>query len=176
MRFTPTAIEGAIVIDIDPHVDERGMFARTFCKDEFSKHGLPSTFVQCNLSANKQRGTLRGLHYQADPRPEGKLVRCQRGAIFDVVVDLRPMSTTYCKWFGVDLDETNPRALFIPTGCAHGFQTLTDDACVFYQMTEMYVADLSRGVRWDDPAFGVVWPLAEPVLSPRDAAYPDFRP
>ncbi len=175
MKFTPAGIDGAWIIDIEPHVDERGLFARTFWRDEFARYGLPTAFVQCNISGNRKRGTLRGMHFQAEPMAEGKLVRCQRGAIFDAMVDLRATSPTYLRWVGFDLDEQTARALFIPAGCAHGFQTLTDDASVFYQMTEMYEPSLARGVRWNDPAFSIAWPLADPILSPRDATYPDFN-
>jgi dTDP-4-dehydrorhamnose 3,5-epimerase len=174
LKFTPTPLLGAFVVDIEPQADERGMFARTFCRDEFAAHGLPATVIQCNLSTNRLRGTLRGLHYQAAPFWEAKVVRCTRGAIFDVIVDLRPDSTTFKLWYGVNLSEQNARALFVPQGFAHGFQALTDDSHVFYQMTEAYHADLARGVRWNDPAFGIQWPLPDPILSQADASFRDF--
>ena len=174
MIFSETRLRGAFVVDIEARRDARGLFARTYCRDEFVAAGLPDNFVQCNISVNTARGTLRGLHYQAEPRPEGKLVRCTRGAILDVIVDLRPEAPTYCNWVGVELSEENSRALYVPHGFAHGFQTLTEDAVVFYQMTEMYDGELARGVRWNDRAFGIDWPLADPILSERDAAYPDF--
>jgi len=174
--FTPTTIPGVCVVDLAPNVDERGFFARSWCVDEFTRNGLEPRLVQCNVSFNRHRGTLRGLHYQADPHPEAKLVRCTRGAIYDVALDLRPGSPTYLRWFGVELTADNHRALFVPVGCAHGFQSLTDDSEVLYHMSEVYHADLARGVRWNDPAFGITWPLPDPILSPKDAAYPDFTP
>lgn len=175
MIITETRLGGAYIVDIEPRQDERGFFARSFCRDEFARAGLPGDFVQCNISSNRDRGTLRGMHYQADPHPEGKLVRCSRGAIRDVIVDLRPDSPTYCQWIGVDLTEQNCRALYIPPGFAHGFQSLAEDSEVFYQMTEAYVGTLARGVRWNDPAFAIEWPLPDPIMSERDATYPDFR-
>jgi dTDP-4-dehydrorhamnose 3,5-epimerase len=173
MIFSPTALSGAFIIDVERREDPRGFFARTYCRDEFEKHGLPTAFVQCNISFNRQRGILRGMHYQADPHPEGKLVRCTRGAIYDVIIDLRPESPSYRRWTSAELTEYNARALYVPVGFAHGFQTLTDEAEVFYQMTEIFYSDLARGVRWNDPALGIKWPLP-PVLSERDAAHPDY--
>jgi dTDP-4-dehydrorhamnose 3,5-epimerase len=176
MIFGPTKLDGVWMIDLERREDERGYFARSFCDDEFAKHGLPLSYPQCNLSFNRLRGTLRGLHYQDDPHSEGKLVRCTRGAIYDVAVDLRPGSPTLCRWIGVELSPVNGRAVFIPKGVAHGFQTLTDDSDVFYQMTEPYDPALARGLRWNDPAFAIGWPLPDPTLSPRDAAFADFVP
>ena len=174
MKFSPTALAGLVVIDAQAIDDERGYFGRTFCADEFAANGLPTDFPQCNVSFNRARGTLRGMHWQADPAPEGKLVRCVRGAILDVAIDLRPDSGTYKRWLGVELSQANLRALYIPPGFAHGFQTLEDDTEVFYQMTARFRPDLARGVRWDDPAFGVIWPIADPILSARDAAFADY--
>lgn len=174
MIITETPLKPACLIDIEPAHDGRGFFARTFCADEFARRGLPAGFVQASLSFNHRRGTLRGLHYQAEPCPEGKLVRCTRGAIFDVMVDLRRTSPTHCRWFAVELTAENARAVYIPPGFAHGFQTLCDDTEVFYQMTAEYRPELARGVRWNDPAFAIGWPLPEPILSPRDAAFADF--
>lgn len=174
MLITETALKPACVIDIEPTCDDRGFFARTFCADVFARHSLPTAFAQSSLSFNRHRGTLRGLHYQADPCPEAKLVRCTRGALFDVMVDLRRDSPTYCRWIAVELSERNARAVYVPPGFAHGFQTLCDDAELYYQMTVAYVPELSRGVRWNDPAFAIDWPLPEPILSPRDAAWPDY--
>jgi dTDP-4-dehydrorhamnose 3,5-epimerase len=174
MRFTATTLPGLVIVDIAEMRDDRGYFARTFCAEEFAAAGLPTVFPQCNVSLNTARGTLRGMHWQADPFPEGKLVRCVRGAIWDVAVDLRPESTTYCRWFGVELSAETGRALFIPPGFAHGFQTLADASEVFYQMSESYRPELARGVRWNDPAFGIAWPVADPILSPRDASYPNY--
>ncbi len=175
MIFTPTELAGVWRIDLERRADLRGQFARSFCAEEFAAHGLPAGFVQCNISCNARRGTLRGLHWQADPHPEGKLVRCTRGAIFDVAVDLRPGSPTLHRWIGVELSADNGSALFIPPGFAHGFQTLADTTEVFYQMTEPYRPGLSRGARWDDPAFGIQWPLPDPLLSERDLNHPPVR-
>lgn len=176
MRFAPTGLDGLFVVEPQRLEDDRGSFARVFCSEEFAAAGLPIAFPQCNISVNRRRGTLRGLHWQDEPHPEGKLVRCTRGAIWDVAVDLRPHSPTFCRWFGLDLTAANGRTLYIPPGFAHGFQALEDDAEVFYQMTESYRSDLSRGAPWNDPAFSIAWPLPDPILSLRDAAHPAFRP
>jgi dTDP-4-dehydrorhamnose 3,5-epimerase len=176
MRFVAATLPGLVVVDIAAMRDERGYFARTFCAEEFATAGLPTLFPQCNISFNAVKGTLRGLHWQADPFPEGKLVRCTRGAVMDVAVDLRPGSPTHLRWFGVELTADNARALYIPPGFAHGFQTMVDGSEVFYQMSETYHHDLSRGARWNDPAFAIDWPIANPILSPRDASYPDYVP
>ena len=175
MKFVPTPLAGVWVIEPERIADDRGFFARTFCRDEFAARGLQDDFVQCNVSFNAKRGILRGMHFQAHPYSEVKLVRCTRGAIHDVIIDLRPDSQTYTRWFGVDLDAENRRQLYIPQGFAHGFQTLADGSEVFYQMGAMYRDDAGRGVRWNDPAFAIRWPLPdEAVLSTRDASYPDF--
>lgn len=174
MKIEPTAIAGVMTVDISPLADDRGMFARTFCAETFAKHGLVSEFPQCNISWNSRRGTLRGMHYQDEPRPEVKLVRCTRGRVYDVIVDLRPESGTYKKWVAVELDAQLRNAVYIPAGCAHGFLTQTDDCEVFYQMGERYYPDLARGVRWDDPAFAIAWPAMPDHLSERDANYPNF--
>jgi dTDP-4-dehydrorhamnose 3,5-epimerase len=176
MRFTETRLSGAFIVEIEPHRDERGSFARTFCRREFQEGGLPTEFVQCSLSTNRARGTLRGMHWQGEPAPEGKLVRCTRGAVYDVIIDLRPRSPTYLQWLAVELTCENALAVFVPAGFAHGYQTLVPESDVFYQMTEFYQPDLQRGVRWNDPAFGIDWPIPVPILSPRDAGYPDFQP
>jgi dTDP-4-dehydrorhamnose 3,5-epimerase len=170
-----TRIAGVFVVEIEPHADERGHFARCYCTDVFARNGVGFTPVQCNLSFNPHRGTLRGLHYQAMPVPDAKLVRCTRGAIFDVAVDLRPGSATYADWIGAELSAQNGRALFVPEGCAHGFQSVQPDSEVLYLMGAPYRADLARGVRWNDPAFGIHWPDPNPRLNERDAAYPDLR-
>jgi len=174
--FGSTPLPGAAVVDLERREDERGFFARSFCQREFEAQGLETTVAQCNVSFNRRRGTLRGMHWQAAPHGEAKLVRVTRGALWDVIVDLRPESATYCRWFGVELSAENHRALYIPRGFAHGFQTLVDDVEVFYQMSTSYVPDAQRGVRWDDPAFGIEWPILPPFLSERDATYPDYRP
>jgi dTDP-4-dehydrorhamnose 3,5-epimerase len=176
MLFTPTALAGAYIVDIEPRADARGFFARTFCQREFDQLGLTSPIAQCNMSNNIARGTLRGMHWRAQPLPEAKLVRATRGAIYDVIVDLRPESTTYLRHIGVELSAANHRALFVPEGFAHGFQTLVDDTEVFYQMSAFYDPVYDRGARWNDAAFGIVWPIADPVMHERDRAYPDFQP
>lgn len=175
MIFTETKLKGVYLVDIERREDERGFFARSWCSDEFHKHGLNQNLVQCNISYNKKKGTLRGMHYQVTPFAEAKLVRCTRGSIFDVVIDLRKNSDTFCRWLSVELTSENHRALYIPEDCAHGFQTLVDDAEVFYQMSEYYRPEYSRGVRWDDPAFQVVWPLKDIVISQKDAQYEFVR-
>lgn len=174
MKFSPTALAGACIIDIEPVSDERGFFARSWCREEFSRHDLNPDLAQCSISFNKKRGTLRGLHYQAKPHEETKVVRCTRGAIYDVIVDLRPQSPTFRKWFAVELSADNRRMLYVPAGLAHGFQSLTDDTEVFYQISTPYHPESARGVRWDDPAFGIEWPVAERIISDGDRRYPDF--
>ena len=165
---------GAFVIDVEKHEDRRGFFARTFCEQEFRARELHSAFVQCSVSFNKRKGTLRGMHYQAAPLEEAKLVRCTRGAIFDAIVDLRPASSTFKKHFSVVLSAENRRSLYIPEGFAHGFQTLEDDTEVFYQMSQFYAPEHAKGVRWNDPAFGIAWPEGERIIIERDQSYPDF--
>lgn len=174
MKFTETPLQGAFIIDLEPHRDERGFFARTFCAREFSRHGLESLVAQCNLSSNSKAGTLRGMHMQRPPLGEAKLVRCVRGAIHDVVVDMRPQSATYRRHFAVELSMENRRALFIPALFAHGFQTLTDNAEIEYQMSEFYAPDGAQGFRYDDPAFAIRWPLPISVISPQDLAWLPF--
>ncbi|PYP94328.1 MAG: dTDP-4-dehydrorhamnose 3,5-epimerase [Gemmatimonadetes bacterium] len=174
MIFTETVLSGAYVIDLEPQADERGFFARIWCAREFAARGLESRLVQSSVSVNTRRGTLRGIHYQAPPHAEVKLVRCTRGAVFDVIIDLRPDSATYLRPFGIELTAENRLALYIPKGFAHGFQTVVDDTEVFYHMSEVYVAAAGRGLRWNDPTFGVPWPIVPPILLARDATYPDF--
>jgi dTDP-4-dehydrorhamnose 3,5-epimerase len=176
MIFTETKLPGVYVIEPELRQDERGFFARTWCQNEFALRSLQTPWVQCNISFNKRRGTLRGLHYQAAPDEETKLVRCTMGAIYDVIVDLRADSPTFRHWFAVELTAQNRRMLFIPAGFAHGFQTLTDESEVFYHMSAFYAPDSARGVRWDDPAFGIAWPAANPIMSQRDRGFPDFLP
>ncbi len=178
MRFLETPLPGAWVIELEELGDERGWFARTFDSEEFESRGLNPAIVQCNASFNARAGTVRGMHYQAEPHGESKLVRCVRGAIFDVAVDLRADSPVRCRWHGVELSGENRRAFYIPAGLAHGFQTLTDDCDVLYQMGHRYVPEAARGVRFDDPAFGIEWPRppGQRILSDRDRSYPDFRP
>lgn len=163
---------GAFIVELKRLEDERGFFARSFCRDEFEKQGLNPEISQCNVSFNPRRGTLRGMHFQVDPHAEDKLVRCTQGAIWDVIVDLRTGSPSYAKWFGVELSASSRRALYIPKGFAHGFQTLSDDVEVLYMMAESYDPGCARGARWDDPAFAIEWPIADPLMSDRDRAFP----
>jgi dTDP-4-dehydrorhamnose 3,5-epimerase len=172
MQFKQLPIAGAFLIDIEPIMDDRGFFARTWCHGEFARIGLDAELAQCNISFNAKCGTLRGMHYQVEPHAEAKLVRCIRGRIYDVVVDLRQNSPTYRNWHSEILSADNRRALFVPKGLAHGFQTLADESEVHYQMSTPYHPDCARGVRWDDPAFGITWPLAGPIMSLRDQGYP----
>lgn len=174
MIFKETELKGAYIIELEPIEDERGEFARSFCKNEFKEHGLNLTIAQCNISFNKKKSTLRGMHYQAAPHEETKLVSCMRGAIYDVIIDLRPDSSTYCQWFAVELIADNYTMLYIPEGFAHGFQALQDNTVVFYQMSEFYHPECARGVRWDDHAFNIVWPLSVPIISERDRLFEDY--
>lgn len=173
MIFTELPLRGAFLVELELLEDERGLFARTFCASEFLAHELNPAISQCNLSYNRRRGTLRGLHYQAPPHEEAKLVRCTAGAAFDVVVDIRPSSPTFKQWFGVELSAANRRAIYVPAGFAHGFQTLLEHTELFYQMSIPYVPGAARGIRWDDPELGIDWPLRdERVISARDLALP----
>ena len=174
MLFQPTKIAGVVQIDLEPVRDERGFFARSWCRDEFLKNGLSGSLSQCNVSGTRAKGTLRGLHYQEEPHAEAKLIRCTKGAIYDVAVDLRRNSRTFRQWVAAELTADNHRMLYVPEGCAHGFLTLEDDCEVFYQMSQFYYPESGRGVRWNDPAFGIAWPGEVHVISERDAAYPDF--
>lgn len=173
LTFNPTSLPGVFLVDSEVRRDERGSFERTYCDDEFRAHGLNTDWPQSNLSCNTLRGTLRGMHFQAAPHEEPKLVRCTRGRIFDVVVDLRAESATRLRWFGVELDATEHRSLYVPSGFAHGFQTLADNCEVAYKMGARYEAGAARGVRWNDPRLAINWPIASPILSLRDASYPD---
>jgi dTDP-4-dehydrorhamnose 3,5-epimerase len=177
MVLTPTPLPGVLVIELAPLVDDRGFLAVSFSRTVFGEHGLNPHVEQVNLSYNAKPGTLRGLHYQRPPFEEAKTVRCVRGAAFDVAVDLRPDSPAYCQWFAVELSAENRRALYVPEGVAHGFQTLTADAEVVYTVSAPYTPTHAAGVRWDDPAFGITWPeAAHRTIHPRDRAYPDFEP
>ena len=171
MIFTESPLPGVFLVDLEPLNDERGFFARSFSSDEFAARGLTSELGQCSVSYNARKGTLRGLHYQSAPHEEHKLVRCTAGAIFDVIVDIRPQSQGYRRWFGTELTAQNRRAVFIPAGFAHGFITLSDAAEVFYMISVPYAPEHACGWRWNDPAFGIQWPLAPGVISPRDAGY-----
>jgi dTDP-4-dehydrorhamnose 3,5-epimerase len=174
--FLPTALPGAFVVELERKEDERGYFARTWCQREFESMGLNPGLVQCSVSYNLRRRTLRGMHWQAAPHGEVKLVRCTRGAIWDAILDLRPDSPTYTRHLGVELTAESGRALYIPEGLAHGFVTLADGSEVFYQMSQFHEPTAARGVRWNDPAFAIDWPVTDPILHPRDAGYPDFVP
>ncbi len=171
MILSPTPLAGAFVVDLKRVEDERGFFARSFCQQELAAHGLNPRVAQCNVSFNRARATLRGMHYQAAPHEEAKLVRCTQGAIWDVIVDIRPDSSTLHRWFGVELSAESRRSLYVPEGFAHGFQTLTDDAEVLYLMSEFYHAEFAAGLRWNDPRLAISWPLPDPILSARDGAY-----
>ena len=176
MIFTETELKGAYIIEPERLEDERGFFARSFCQREFEAHGLNPRLVQCSISFNWRKGTIRGMHYQAAPCEEAKLVRCTMGAIYDVIIDLRPGSRTFTQWVAVELTAQNRTMLYVLEGLAHGFQTLEDDTEVFYQISEFYHPECTRGIRWDDPAFGIEWPLAEnPILLDKDRGYPLWR-
>lgn len=175
MIFHELSIPGAFEIEIELKRDERGFFGRTWCHREFEEHGLNPSLAQCSISFNEKRGTLRGVHYQDEPHGEEKVVRCTQGGIFDVVLDLRPHSSAFRQWFGVELTAANRKMLYVPKGCGHGFITLEDRTEVFYQMSEFYYSELARGVRWNDPAFQIKWPADPIVMSERDRTYADFR-
>jgi dTDP-4-dehydrorhamnose 3,5-epimerase len=173
--FTETELPGAYVIDLERRGDERGFFARAWCAEEFAEQGLSTKLVQANLSFNVHAGTVRGMHFQVDPQAEAKLVRCTRGSIYDVIIDLRPESSTYKRWIGVGLDAENRRALYVPEGFAHGYQTLAPETETFYQVSAFYTPEAEGGVRWDDPAFGIDWPDPQNAfLSEKDRNWPDF--
>lgn len=176
MKFTETGLPGAVVVEPEFLADERGFFARTWCAREFAGRGLKHAFVQCSISFNRKKGTVRGLHYQRPPHKEAKLIRCTSGAIYDIVVDLRPDSPTYLQHFAVELSQENRKLLYVPEGCAHGFQTLVDGSEVLYQMSEYYSPECSAGHRWNDPAFGIDWPLEVSVISERDRSYANLAP
>ena len=176
MIFRETGLEGAFVVEPELMEDERGFFARAWCQREFEVHGLRIGWVQGNISGNYRAGTLRGMHYQAAPHGEIKLVRCTSGSLYDVIVDLRPGSPTYLKHMSVELSSRNRKMLYIPEGVAHGFQTLEDSTEVFYLMSALYAPEYARGVRWNDPVFGIQWPPAVRIISARDQNYPDYRP
>lgn len=174
MKFTESPLKGVWLVDLEPISDDRGFFSRSFCHDEFTVRGMRSVIAQCNVSYNRTRGTIRGMHYQHPPMAEAKLVRCTRGALYDVVIDLRHDSDTFCRWFAVELTGDNHRSLYIPEGFAHGFQTLEDDTEVFYQMFERFSPQHAAGVRWDDPVFSIAWPLPGLNISDKDRSYPLF--
>jgi dTDP-4-dehydrorhamnose 3,5-epimerase len=175
MIFRPTQIEGAFMLEPERLLDGRGFFTRIWCMEEARRYGLDPAVVQCSLSYTSKRGILRGMHYQAYPYAESKTIRCVRGSVFDVVADLRPESPTYLQWEGFELTQDNRLALHVPKGCAHGFQALTDDVELLYQMSDPFEPEVARGFRWNDPAFGIRWPIQDPILSERDAGYPDIK-
>ena len=174
MIFTETELKGAYIIEIEKLKDHRGFFARAWCQNEFKAQGLTSSVVQANVSSNKKKGTLRGMHYQLSPYEETKLVRCTRGAIYDVIIDLRPASPTYTQWIGVELTEENYKMLYVPENFAHGFQSLKDDTEVTYQVSQFYTPGSESGIRWDDPAFSLKWPIEVQVISDKDKSWPDY--
>lgn len=176
MIFHETRLKGAFIIEPERLEDKRGSFARTFCQEEFEARGLNPRVVQCNISFNKKKGTLRGMHYQIAPYQEAKLVRCTRGAIYDVIIDLRPKSPTFKQWIAVELTAENRRMVYVPEGFAHGFQTLEDNTEIFYQVSEFYHPECARGVRWDDLAFRIEWPISPTAISDQDRSYPSFQP
>jgi dTDP-4-dehydrorhamnose 3,5-epimerase len=175
MIFTEMKLRDAFLIDLEPIEDERGFFARAWCEQEFEEHGLETTIAQCNVSYNQRQGTLRGMHFQAAPYEEVKLVRCTRGAIYDVIIDLRPDSPTHKQWLGVELTAENRRGLYVPKGFAHGYQTLTAGSEIFYHVSQVYTPDAEGGVRWNDPAFNIEWPDPDgALLSDKDKRWPDY--
>ncbi len=176
MKFHQTPVQGAWLIELEANGDDRGFFGRAFCTEEFKAHGIDMPVVQANLANTVQRGTLRGLHYQVAPAAEAKLMRCVRGSVFDVLVDVREDSPTYLKWFGVELSARNHQALYVPPLCAHGYLTLEDDTDMFYLVSEAYTPGAERGARWDDPAFGIDWPITPVVLSEKDSQWEPFTP
>lgn len=176
MIYVPMPVHGAFIIAIEPLADDRGFFARSFCRDEFAARGLDPLMAQCSVSFNEHKRTLRGMHYQTSPHEEVKLVRCTAGAIYDVVIDLRPKSPSFTHWAAAELSADNHKAMYVPAGCAHGFLTLAAKTEVLYQMSQPFQPASAAGVRWNDPAFDIKWPGAVAVISERDNSYPDFRP
>jgi len=176
MKFAELNINGAFVVELEPIHDHRGYFSRVYCRQEFRNHGLSDMISQCSVAHNIAVGTLRGLHYQLPPKQEVKIVRCIRGAVYDVIVDLRPSSPTYCQWHGCELSAENGSALYIPEGLAHGYLTLEDETTLYYQMSQFYDDALNRGVRYDDPAFDIQWPMPPSIISDKDRGYPDYLP
>ena len=175
MIFTETTLKDAYIVEPEKYKDERGYFARVFCENEFKNIGLKLNMVQSNISLSQRKGTIRGLHYQADPYSEVKLIRCIRGSIFDVIIDLRPNSSTYKQWFGLELNSSRSQMLLIPENFAHGYQSLVDHTEIFYQVSEFYTPDAERGIRWDDSAFKIKWPeMDNPIISEKDKSWPDF--
>ena len=175
MIFKETKLKGSYIVEIEQKQDERGFFARSFCVQEFQQHGINFRIVQCNISFNKNKGTLRGMHYQSSPHEEAKLVSCIKGKIYDVIIDLRKNSATYCQWQAIELGDENYKMLYVPKGFAHGFQTLENNSVIFYQMSEFYHLENTRGIRWNDPVFLIKWPFNAWIISAKDRAYPLFK-
>jgi dTDP-4-dehydrorhamnose 3,5-epimerase len=176
MKFVETKLKGAFVIELDMHSDDRGFFARSFCKHEFAQFGLNNSIIQINNSLSKYKGTLRGMHYQLFPKQEDKIVRCIKGAIYDVIIDMRKESETFSEWFGIELSEANRKSLYVPKGFAHGNISLVDNSELFYLTTEYYSPDFERGIRWDDPKFNIKWPIVPVEISEKDSAHPLYNP
>ncbi len=174
MKFFETSINGAFIIEPDLIEDERGFFARSWCQKEFIRAGLNPNIVQCNISFNNMKGTIRGMHFQAKPHQEAKLVSCTQGAIYDVIIDIRTTSSTYKRWFAVELTAENYKMLYIPEGVAHGYQTLVGDSNVFYQMSEYFHSKSAKGIRWNDPLFNIDWPIMRTIISDKDLKYPNW--
>lgn len=174
MEFTELSIPGAFRVELEPHADERGFFARAWCRREFADRGITSDFVQANLSFTRRAGTVRGLHYQEPPHAEAKLVRCLRGSVYDVMVDLRPDSPAHLEWLGCELTPDDRTALHVPEGCAHGYQALEDESELFYLVSEFYAPDAEGGIRFDDPALGIQWPRPVSLVSQKDRSWPDY--
>lgn len=175
MFFVETKLKGSFVIELEKLEDERGFFARTWDKKKFEEHGLNSELAQCSTSYTKKKGTIRGMHYQAFPHQEVKLVSCTKGKVFDLTIDVRPKSPTFMKWFGIELSEDNYKAIYVPEGVAHGIETLEDDTVLFYQTSQFHSPESERGVRWDDPAFNITWPIPPIIISKKDRTHPDFQ-
>ena len=175
MIFNETKLKDAFIIDLEKHQDDRGFFARAYCEKEFRDHGIESAVVQANVSYNKYKHTMRGMHYQTEPYGEAKLVRCTKGAIYDVIIDVRKKSPTYKEWIGVELSEDNYRMLYVPEGFAHGFITLHDETEITYQVSEFYTPGAEKGIRWDDPEFDIDWPAEPAVISGKDENWPDYK-
>jgi len=175
MIFRESRLKGAFLISLEPSFDERGSFTRTFCRKEFENYHLIGDYVQNSISENITKGTLRGMHYQEEPAAETKLIQCLRGAVYDVIIDLRPQASTYCSWESFELTAEKQQLLYVPAGFAHGFLTLVDDTALYYMISEYYSPDLARGVRYDDPAFGISWPDIEQIIAEKDRQWPDFK-
>lgn len=175
MLFKETKLRGAYILDLEPHYDERGFFSRAWCENEFKEYGLKTGIVQCNISYNNKKGTLRGMHYQKEPYCETKFIRCIKGSLYDVIIDLRVNSDTYGQWLGIELSEKDYRGIYVPEGFAHGFQTLEDNTCAFYQVTEFYTPGAEQGIKWNDSMFNIEWPIKENlIISDKDRNWPKF--